>query len=66
MQSGDFAPEFPLEWALKDVDLALAVAGGAELPLLEALSRQWHTAVAAGHGREDVSAARLTLGGTGS
>jgi 3-hydroxyisobutyrate dehydrogenase len=36
------------------------------LPLLEALSRQWHTAVAAGHGREDVSAARLTLGGTGS
>jgi 3-hydroxyisobutyrate dehydrogenase len=66
MQTGDFAPEFPLEWALKDVDLALAVAGGAELPLLEALSRQWHTAVAAGHGREDVSAARLTLGGTGS
>ena len=34
MQTGDFAPEFPLEWALKDVDLALAVAGGAELPLL--------------------------------
>ena len=66
MQTGDFAPEFPLEWALKDVDLALAVAGSAELPLLEALSRQWHAAVAAGHGREDVSAARLTLGGTGS
>jgi 3-hydroxyisobutyrate dehydrogenase len=60
---GDFAPEFPLEWALKDVDLAIAAAGGDPLPLLEALSRQWRIAVAAGHGREDISAARLTLGG---
>jgi 3-hydroxyisobutyrate dehydrogenase len=60
MQAGDFAPEFPLAWALKDVDLATAAAG--ELPLLDALSRQWHAAVDAGHGREDVSAARLALG----
>jgi 3-hydroxyisobutyrate dehydrogenase len=60
MQAGDFAPEFPLAWALKDVDLAAAAAG--ELPLLDALSRQWHAAVDAGHGREDVSAARLALG----
>jgi 3-hydroxyisobutyrate dehydrogenase len=58
--SGDYAPEFPLEWALKDVDLALA-AGGDGLPLLAALSRQWRAAVDAGHGREDVSAARLAL-----
>ena len=63
---GDFAPEFPLEWALKDVDLAIAAAGGGPLPLLEALSRQWRIAVEAGHGREDISAARLALGGTGS
>jgi 3-hydroxyisobutyrate dehydrogenase-like beta-hydroxyacid dehydrogenase len=63
MERGDFAPEFPLEWALKDVDLALQAAGGATLPLLAALSRQWQAAVAAGHGREDVSAARLALGG---
>jgi 3-hydroxyisobutyrate dehydrogenase len=62
MRSGDFAPEFPLEWALKDVDLAIAAAGGDRLPLLEALSRQWRAAVGAGHGREDVSAARLALG----
>jgi 3-hydroxyisobutyrate dehydrogenase len=62
MRTGDFAPEFPLEWALKDVDLAIAAAGGDRLPLLEALSRQWRLAVEAGHGREDVSAARLTLG----
>jgi 3-hydroxyisobutyrate dehydrogenase len=57
---GDYAPEFPLEWALKDIDLALAI-GGTGLPLLAALSRQWHTAVDSGHGREDVSAARLAL-----
>ena len=63
MERGDFAPEFPLEWALKDVDLAIDVAGGTQLPLLAALSRQWRAAVEAGHGREDVSAARLALGG---
>jgi 3-hydroxyisobutyrate dehydrogenase len=62
MEQGDFAPEFPLEWALKDVDLALGVAGSDVLPLLAALSRQWRAAVDAGHGREDVSAARLALG----
>ena len=62
MQSGDFAPEFPLEWALKDVDLAIAAADGDRLPLLEALSRQWRTAVDTGHGREDISAARVALG----
>jgi 3-hydroxyisobutyrate dehydrogenase len=66
MEVGDFAPEFPLEWALKDVDLALAEAGGAPLPLLAALSRQWRAAVDAGHGREDISAARLAVDGPGS
>jgi 3-hydroxyisobutyrate dehydrogenase len=63
MDQGDFSPEFPLEWALKDVDLAIEAAGGDTLPLLAALSRQWRAAVDAGHGREDVSAARLALGG---
>jgi 3-hydroxyisobutyrate dehydrogenase len=63
MERGDFAPEFPLAWALKDVDLALGAVGNGGLPLLAALSRQWRTAVDAGHGREDVSAARLALGG---
>jgi 3-hydroxyisobutyrate dehydrogenase len=61
MEHGDFAPEFPLAWALKDVDLAAAAAGDGELPLLAALSRQWHAAVSAGHGRDDISAARLAL-----
>ena len=62
MERADFAPEFPLEWALKDVDLAIEAARDDELPLLAALSRQWRAAVDAGHGREDVSAARLALG----
>jgi len=62
MERGDFAPEFPLEWALKDVDLAIRAADGDTLPLLAALSRQWRAAVNAGHGREDISAARLALG----
>jgi 3-hydroxyisobutyrate dehydrogenase len=62
MARGDFAPEFPLEWALKDVDLAIDAADSDTLPLLAALSRQWREAVDAGHGREDVSAARLALG----
>jgi len=62
MERGDFAAEFPLEWALKDVDLALGEAGD-DAPLLAALSRQWRAAVEAGHGREDVSAARLALRG---
>ena len=62
MERGDFAPEFPLEWALKDVNLALAAGGDDELPLLTALSRQWRAAVDAGHGRDDVAAARLALG----
>jgi 3-hydroxyisobutyrate dehydrogenase len=63
MEKGDFAPEFPLEWALKDVDLAIDAAGGDSPPLLAALSVQWQRAVDAGHGREDISAAWLALDG---
>ena len=62
MDRGDFAAEFPLEWALKDVDLAIGAVHGDTPPLLAALSTQWHAAVAAGHGRQDISAARLALG----
>jgi 3-hydroxyisobutyrate dehydrogenase len=62
MDRRDFAAEFPLEWALKDVDLAISAARGDTPPLLTALSGQWHAAVAAGHGRQDISAARLALG----
>jgi 3-hydroxyisobutyrate dehydrogenase len=66
MDRRDFAAEFPLEWALKDVDLAIGAAAGSTPPLLAALSSQWHAAVAAGHGRQDISAARLALGNPSS
>ncbi len=62
MERGDFAPEFPLEWALKDVELALRAADSDTPPLLAALARHWRAAVDAGYGREDISAARLALG----
>lgn len=50
------------QWALKDVNLTLEAADGSALPLLAARSKQWQAAVDAGHGRQDVSAARLALG----
>jgi 3-hydroxyisobutyrate dehydrogenase len=40
---------------------AAVAADGTRLPMLEALSRQWRTAVQAGCGRDDISAARLAL-----
>ena len=48
---------------LKDVDIAIKAAGDVSLPLLKALSREWHDAVRDGHGREDISATFLALGG---
>lgn len=62
MDRSDFGAEFPMGWALKDVDLALAEAGDEPPPLLSTLSHQWHGAVDAGMGREDISVARLLLG----
>lgn len=61
MDRGDYAVEFPLEWALKDVDLALESAGDRPLPALSALSASWHHGVDRGLGREDISAARAAL-----
>jgi len=61
MESTDFAPEFPLQWALKDVDLAIRSADSSLVPILTALSGQWHRALDAGHGHQDISAAILAL-----
>ena len=62
MEQGDFSPEFPLRWALKDVELALGeAAGGPPLPVLAALASHWRAAVDAGLGAEDISAARQAL-----
>jgi 3-hydroxyisobutyrate dehydrogenase len=40
MEQDDFTAEFPMQWALKDVDLALEEAGADPPPLLAALSPQ--------------------------
>jgi len=61
MERGDFDAEFPLEWALKDVNFALLAANNDRPPMLSVLSHQWRAAVDHGHAREDVSAARLAL-----
>jgi 3-hydroxyisobutyrate dehydrogenase len=64
MAMGDLAPDFLLEWAMKDVDLAVESAGDHALPLLETLSREWRGAVNAGHGRDDMSATYAVLAGS--
>jgi 3-hydroxyisobutyrate dehydrogenase len=61
MDSDDYTPEFPLLWALKDVDLAIASAPEAALPSLKALAGTWRIGVEKGHGQKDLSAARLAL-----
>jgi 3-hydroxyisobutyrate dehydrogenase len=62
MESGDYSPDFSLEWALKDLDLARA-AGGAEVtPVADSIAERWRRLVAEGYGRMDISAARKGLG----
>ncbi|HXC77439.1 MAG TPA: NAD(P)-dependent oxidoreductase [Candidatus Acidoferrum sp.] len=62
MESGDYSPDFSLEWALKDLDLARA-AGGAEVtPVADSIAERWRRLVAEGYGRLDISAARKGLG----
>ncbi len=57
------APDFSLEWALKDLDLANAAAGDAVLPIAAAIAGRWRELVAEGYGRLDISAARMGLDG---
>jgi 3-hydroxyisobutyrate dehydrogenase len=61
IDTGDFAPEFALAWALKDVDLALSPLPAGNLPVAEAISREWHLAEDQGLGQLDVSASVLAL-----
>jgi 3-hydroxyisobutyrate dehydrogenase len=62
MESGDFSPDFSLEWALKDLDLAQAAAGDEAMPVAEAIADRWRRLVAEGYGGLDISAARKGLG----
>jgi 3-hydroxyisobutyrate dehydrogenase len=61
MASGDYSADFSLEWALKDLDLALAAAGEETTPVVMAIAERWRRLVAKGDGRLDISAARLGL-----
>jgi 3-hydroxyisobutyrate dehydrogenase len=59
MQKGDDSIDFPLEWALKDLDLTTQATGTDGVPVAHAIAERWRGLVAAGLGRRDVTAARL-------
>lgn len=61
MDSGDDAPDFALEWAVKDMSLALDAAPGRSLDVLAALRDRWQRLVDQGLGGLDMSAARHGL-----
>jgi len=61
MDSGDDSPDFALQWALKDIRLAMD-ASGRRLPMLEVARDRWTALVDQGLGDRDVSAARHGLG----
>src|SRR5215470_7971554 len=61
MDSGDDSPDFALEWAVKDMSLALDAAPGRSLDVLAALRDRWQRLVDQGMGGQDISAARHGL-----
>src|SRR5947207_8081134 len=61
METSDHSPQFPLEWALKDLDLTAAATGAEAIPVAHAIAERWRSLVGQGAGRLDVSAARLGL-----
>jgi len=64
MEGGDHSADFSLEWALKDLDLALNASGSETTPVVKAIAERWRGLVEQGYGGLDVSAARLGLAGT--
>jgi 3-hydroxyisobutyrate dehydrogenase len=61
MDSGDDSPDFCLEWAVKDMSLALDAAPDRTLAVLDALRDRWQGLVDQGLGGLDTSAARHGL-----
>ena len=61
MLAGDDSPEFSLQWALKDIVLALA-ATDRPLPVIAAVRDRWASLVDSGLGGQDVATARHGLG----
>ena len=60
MLAGDDSPDFSLQWALKDIGLALA-ATDRPLPLVTVIRDRWTSLVTSGLGGLDVAAARHGL-----
>ena len=65
METGDHSAQFPLEWALKDLDLVQAEVGPDSAPVAAAIAERWRGLVSQGLGRLDASAARYGLAGAG-
>ena len=61
MEAADHSPGFPLEWALKDLDLVLAATGSGSAPVAGAIADRWRGLVKDGFGRLDASAASFGL-----
>jgi 3-hydroxyisobutyrate dehydrogenase len=61
MERSDHSAQFPLEWALKDLDLTATATGPDAIPIASAIAERWRGLVGQGLGRLDVSAARLGL-----
>ena len=61
MDAGDDSTDWALQWALKDINLAMD-ASGRRLPVLDAIRERWAALVGQGLGDRDVSAARHGLG----
>jgi 3-hydroxyisobutyrate dehydrogenase len=61
MDSGDDSPDFALEWAVKDMSLALDAVPDRSLAVLRALRDRWQDLVDQGMGGLDTSAARHGL-----
>lgn len=62
LRAGDFSPQFSVKHLHKDLRLASAAAGCAELPALDAVREQLKTAEARGYGDEDFIALTKVLG----
>jgi 3-hydroxyisobutyrate dehydrogenase len=65
MESSDHSAEFPLEWALKDLELVATATGAGTVPVAGAIAERWRGLVHQGYGRLDASAARFGLDGDG-
>ncbi|MEV0427297.1 NAD(P)-dependent oxidoreductase [Micromonospora sp. NPDC050495] len=57
----DYTPQYTLDLALKDVDLALREAPAGRFPAATALAEEWRRAVDAGLGRDDLTVVTRAL-----